>query len=131
LNRIILSIELIVLCGPAIALLALGIIFLPASLTALIFSPLNSGDLPIASLITIFGTWGAISFASLARYAYSKERSWPGRPIQWFGILLGLAACTVGLLTSTEHYIIFTFFAGPIIATAHLLYLSKSGNLAS
>jgi hypothetical protein len=131
LNRTILSIELIILCGPAIALLTLGIIFLPASLTALLFSPFNSGDLPIASLITIFGTWGIISLASLARYAYSKERSWPGRPIQWFGILLGLIACSAGLLTSTENYLIFTIIAGPIIATIHLLYLSKFGRLTS
>ena len=123
--------ELILLCGPAIALLALGIIFLPTSLTALIFSPSNSGVLPIVALITACGAWGTISLASLARYAYSKERSWPGRPIQWFGILLGLAACSVGLLTSTEHYIISIVFAGPIITTAHLLYLSRLDNMAS
>ncbi len=124
-NRIILSIELVVLCGPAITILVFEILFLPASLTALFFHPFNSGDWPAASLITICGTWGVISLANLARYAYKKAGKWPGRPTQWLGILLGLSACGVGLLTSTEHYIILAVFAGPIIATAHLLYLAK------
>ncbi|MNZ59091.1 hypothetical protein D3C78_771160 [compost metagenome] len=124
-SRIILSIELVILCGPAITLLALGILFLPASLTALFFHPFNSGDWPAVSLITICGTWGVISLANLARYAYKKEGKWPGRPTQWLGILMGLSACGVGMLTSTDHYIILAVLPGPIIATAHLLYLAN------
>lgn len=116
---------MVFLCGPAITLLFLGIMFLPASLTALFFHPFNSGDWSVASLITICGAWGVISLANLARYAYKKEGEWPGRPTQWLGILMGLSACGVGMLTSAGNYIVLAVFAGPAIATAHLLYLAK------
>src|SRR5690554_4503674 len=130
LNRVILAIELIILCGPASALLLLGITYLPLSLAMLVS---GREGLYIFSLITISGMWGFISLASLTWHTFSYENKWPGRPIQWFGIALGVTACVMGLSVSVlEKSEIMAFvFAGPILATAHLLYLSKKRGLAS
>ena len=64
-SRTILFLELIILCGPAIALLALGTMLLPVSLTALIFSSVDSDDLPKVSFIIISGIWGLVSLTGL------------------------------------------------------------------
>ena len=55
------------------------------------------------------------------------KKNWPGRPIQWFGIVLGLVACSAGLLNCIKNYDICAVLAGAIIATTHHLYLSKVG----
>ncbi|MNN79688.1 hypothetical protein D3C81_1963530 [compost metagenome] len=77
------------------------------------------------------GAWGAFSLANLAWHALSKESNWPGRPIQWFGIATGVAACILGLANLADSKIMLVVFSGPIIATVHLLYLSKRRNLRS
>lgn len=128
LNRVILAIELIILCGPASALLLLGITYLSISLAMLVS---GREGLYIFSLITISGMWGFISLASLAWHTFSYENKWPGRPIQWFGIALGVTACVMGLSVLENSEIMAFIFAGPILATAHLLYLSKKRGLAS
>lgn len=121
LNRIILSIEVIALCGPAIALIGLGILFLPA----LLIGATSSGNgWIIGALMIICGLWGLIALASLAWHALKKENGWSGRPMQWVGLLMGLASCIAGFATTTKHGVIDLIFLGPIIATLHLLYLS-------
>lgn len=70
------------------------------------------------------GTWGFISLANLALHTLSK-RNWLGHPVQWFGILLGIAACGIALSTMAKTKIMLLIFVGPIIAVVHLLYLSK------
>lgn len=127
-NRIILAIELIVLCGPAAALLSLGALYLPAFL---IGSVSGGGDWRLGSLMILCGTWGAISLVNLAWHTFSKKRNWPGRPIQWLGIATGVAACIFGLANLADSRIMLFIFSGPIIATVHLLYLSKIRNLRS
>lgn len=77
----------------------------------------------IASLITLCGMRATDSLVIM----HIVKKNWPGRPIQWFGIVLGLVACSAALLTGTKNYVIFAVCAGPIIATTHLLYLSKVG----
>ncbi len=77
--------------------------------------------------MTICGVWGSISLFNLAWHTLSKGNDWPGHPMQWFGITIGLITCMGGLFYSSENNIMLAVFGGPIIATAHLLYLSKFG----
>ena len=70
------------------------------------------------------GTWGFISMTNLALHILSKS-NWVGHPVQWFGILLGITACGIALSTMEKTKMIMWVFVGPIIAVAHLLYLSK------
>ena len=70
------------------------------------------------------GTWGFISLINLALHVLSK-RDWLGPPVQWFGLLLGIVACGIGLSTMTKPNVMLWVFIGPIIAVIHLLYLSK------
>ena len=128
LNRAILAIELIILCGPAVALLLLGISYLPISLAMLVS---GREGLYVFSLITVCGIWGFISLTNLAWHTFSHEEKWPGRSIQWFGIALGVTACVIGLSVLENSEIMVFVFAGPILATAHLLYLSKMHGLTS
>ncbi|WP_455232288.1 hypothetical protein [Geopseudomonas aromaticivorans] len=127
-NRIILAIELIVLCGPAAAILSLGVLYLPVFLLG---SVSGGGDWRLGSFIILCGTWGAISLANLAWHTLSKKSNWPGRPIQWFGIATGLAACILCLANLADSKIMLFIFSGPIIATTHLLYLSKIRKMGS
>lgn len=127
-NRIMLAIELIVLCGPAVALLSLGFLYLPVFLLG---STSGSGDWRLGSLMILCGAWGALSLTNLAWQTLSKKSNWPGRPIQWFGIATGVAACILGLANLADSKIMLSIFSGPIIATVHLLYLSKRRNLRS
>lgn len=127
-NRIMLAIELIVLCGPAVALLSLGFIYLPVFLLG---ATSGGGDWCLGSLMILCGAWGSISLANLAWHTLSKNSNWPGRPIQWFGIATGVAACILGLANLADSKIMLFVFSGPIIATVHLLYLSKRRNLRS
>ncbi|XFB05052.1 hypothetical protein AAGT13_12730, partial [Azotobacter salinestris] len=124
-NRIILAIELIILCGPAVSLLTLGALYLPALLMG---SVSGTGDWRTGAAIILCGVWGSISLANLAWHTFS-ESNWPGRPTQWLGITTGLTVCAIGLSIIKDSVIMFFIFLGPIIATAHLLYLSKSQKL--
>lgn len=124
-NRIILAIEFIILCGPAFSLLTLGTLYLPVFL----MGP-ASGDWRTGAAMILCGAWGSISLANLAWHTLGKK-NWPGHPIQWFGITTGLTVCTIGLSTIKGSAIMFFIFLGPIIATAHLLYLSKRQKLES
>jgi len=128
LKRFILSIELIFLCGPAVVLLGLGFIYLPASLLG---AASGKGDWHIGLMLTLCGAWGLISLANLAWYTFGKRCSWPGKPIQWAGIVIGFFSCIIGLVTFGERPIMLFVFAGPLIATAHLLYLTKKWSVVS
>lgn len=121
-NRIILAIELIALCGPAVSLLSLGLLYLPIFLMG---SFSGGGDWRLGALMILCGTWGTISLANLAWYTLRQKSNWPGRPIQWFGIAIGLVACIFGLANLAGSKIMIFIFFGPIIVTVHLLYLSK------
>ena len=126
-NRIILAIELIVLCGPAFSLVALGALYLPVFLTG---SASGTGDWRTGVAMILCGVWGSISLANLAWHTLGKK-NWPGHPIQWFGITTGLTVCAIGLSTIKGSAIMFFIFLGPIIDTAHFLYLSKRQKLES
>jgi len=126
--RVILTIELIILCAPAILILSLGVIYLPALLFG---SASGEGDWHIGLLMVCFGLWGFISLVNLARHTISKENNWDGRPVQWFGLILGFVACIIALSTMATNIIMLFVFIGPVIAAAHLLYLSKQCSLAS
>ena len=123
-KRAILAIELVILCGPAFVILLLGLLYSPV----FIFGSVSGrGDWHIAALMIFCGTWGFISLVNLALHTLSK-RNWLGHPVQWFGILLGIVACGIGLFTMAETKIMLLIFVGPIIAVVHLLYLSKTTN---
>ena len=131
LKRTLLILELIIFCTPALFFLALGIVFLPVSLGVLLGSvPLEStsgfGEQPLMSLVTIFGIWGAISLAGLVWSTLSNKRQWAGRPIQWFGIALGVISCMIGLTGFRASSLVGFTFVGPLIVTAHFLYLAKA-----
>jgi len=98
LKRVILAIELLVLCGPAVVMLSVGLVYLPAFILA---SVSERGDWDIGVLIIFFGVWGFVSLINLALHILSK-RNWLGHPVQWFGILLGIAACGIGLFTMAK-----------------------------
>lgn len=130
-KRTLLVLELILFCTPAVFFLALGIIFLPVSLGVLFgATPLEStsgfGDQPLMSLVTVFGIWGTVSLASLVWCTLSNQRQWAGRPIQWFGITLGVISCIIGLTSLRASSLMGFIFAGPLIVTAHFLYLAKA-----
>lgn len=120
-KRGILAIELLILCGPAFVMLLLGLLYSPVFIFG---SVSGKGDWYIGALMIIFGTWGFISLANLALHILRK-RNWPGHPVQWFGIILGIAACGIALSTVAKTKIMLLLFIGPIIAIVHLLYLSK------
>ena len=126
LKRSLLLVELIILCGPAIFLLGFGLIYLPTALTAAFFSS-KSDPWVVAFIMIVSGLWGTISLANLARHVYFRREWWPGRKTQWLGILLGLGGCAFGAFSSANNPVILLIFIGPVIATLHLLYVSKSG----
>ncbi|MDX2367156.1 MAG: hypothetical protein QNK36_01910 [Colwellia sp.] len=121
-KRAILAIELLILCGPAVVILSVGLLYLPA----FIFGSISGrGDWYIGALMIFCGTWGFISLVNLALNILSK-RNWMGHSVQWFGILLGITACGIALFTMANTKIMLLIFVGPIIAVVHLLYLSKN-----
>ena len=102
-------------------MLSLGLLYLPA----FIFGSVSGiGDWHIGVLMIFCGTWGFISLSNLSLHILSK-RNWVGHPVQWFGILLGIAACGIALSTMATTKIMLLIFIGPIITVVHLLYLSK------
>ncbi|WP_198263187.1 hypothetical protein [sulfur-oxidizing endosymbiont of Gigantopelta aegis] len=120
-KRVMLVIELLMLCGPAVVMLSVGLLYSPVFLFG---SVSIEGDWYIGALIIFCGTWGFISLGNLALHILSK-RNWLGHPVQWFGILLGIAASGIGLSTMTNTNFMLWVFVAPIIAALHLLYLSK------
>lgn len=80
-------------------------------------------DINLIAIMIFCGAWGFISLANLALHILGK-RNWLGHPVQWFGLLLGITACIV-LATMAKTITMLLVFVGPIIAVAHLLYLSK------
>jgi len=128
LKRVILAIELIILCGPAVAVLCIGVMYLPAFLLAAV--TVDSGDWGIGALMVICGLWGLISLASLVWHTFRKRSRWPGHPIQMAGLTIGCCACIIGLVTAGERTLLLFVFMAPLIATAHLLYLNKKKGVA-
>ena len=120
-KRAILAIELLILCGPAVAILSLGLLYSPVFIFGFVS---GKGDFSINALMIFCGTWGFISLANLALHILRK-RNWLGHPAQWFGMLLGITACGIGLSNMEKINIMLLVFVGPIIAVIHLLYLSK------
>jgi len=123
LKRVILMIELLILCGPATAMLCIGFLYSPVWVFG---SVSGSGEWSIGLFMTICGTWGLISLSNLSWSVIAKSRKWSGRKIQWIGIVLGISACLTGLVTLNDREIMLLIFTGPIIATLHLLYLNKN-----
>lgn len=120
-KRVILTIELLILCGPAFVMLLVGLVYSPVFVLAF-FS--ESADWDIGAIMIFCGAWGFISLINLALHVLSK-RDWLGHPVQWFGLLLGIVACGIGLSTMAKPNSMLWVFIGPIIAVVHLLYLSN------
>ncbi|WP_211483678.1 hypothetical protein, partial [Azotobacter chroococcum] len=93
----------------------------------------RAGSLNSAGLLFFINASGSKRQQPLANLAWHTlgKKNWPGHPIQWFGITTGLTVCAIGLSTIKGSAIMFFIFLGPIIATAHLLYLSKRQKLES
>lgn len=128
LKRILLSIEFLFLCGPAIALLLLGIVFSPVFL----FGTLQEkGDWYIGLLMTVFGAWGLLSLINLSWSVIFRIKKWSGKSVQWFGIISGLLVCLTGLIAFNDRASMFFTFLGPVILTLHLLYLDKNSSEVS
>lgn len=130
LKRMLLIMEILILCGPALYLLCIGVVAFPSFVFMTI-----AGDQKgyLWSLMIFSGVWGLISLTSVASHVISGGRRWPGRPIQWFGVGMGFTACTIGLFISF-HYaapVMLVIFPGPIVVAVHLLYLSKNGAQAT
>ncbi len=120
-KRTILAIELLILCGPALAFLLPGLLYSPAFIIGYLS---GRASWQIGGLLIIFGTWGFISIANLALHVL-RRKNWPGQPVQWFGLLCGIAASVIALTQMEKVDIKLLIFVGPIIALVHLLYLSK------
>jgi hypothetical protein len=71
----------------------------------------------------ICGTWGSISLINLALHVLRKI-SWSGKRIQWFGLTLGIIACSIAIVMTKDKFMMLVY-SGPIIAVVHLLYISK------
>lgn len=117
-KRTLLAIELIILCGPAIFIIFFGLLFSP-----LILLDATSRFDFVFVLIYFGGIWGFFSLANLTLHVFRKKH-WEGRGMQWIGILFGITACILGLITMKKASLLWVF-TGPIIAGLHLLYLSK------
>ena len=128
LRRILLVLEIILLCAHATALLCIGVLCLPITIIFLFDSKLYSGEISVLTspaiipIITVAGLWGFFSLLSLAWGVLVPRRKWAGRPMQWFGISLGIASCGLFFFYVGRSVI----FAGPIAAYVHLLCLSKN-----
>lgn len=119
LKRFLLAALLLVLCGPALALLLLGLPYLPVFLLGAIA---DRGHWAAGAVMTVGGAWGAVSLLGLAGHVLHGGRRWPGRPAQWCGLAAGLVACGTGLWTLAGAEPMGAVFAGPILATAWLLH---------
>ena len=101
----------------------MGMALLPLNILFILFSPLESGLLLISASMIIGGAWGLYSLFKLTQYAISTETGQLEPPTQWLGIKAGILTCFAGIYYSSG--LMFIVFLGPIIATAHLVYLYK------
>ena len=121
-NRGVLVIELVILCGPALAILSFGLLYSPIFVLG---SLAGKAPWQVGAILIICGTWGFISLANLALHVL-RRRNWPGRLVQWFGLICGIAAAVIAISLMEKANIEILIFLGPIIALAHLLYLTKN-----
>lgn len=126
LKKAALLIEIVILCGPAAALLAAGCLYLPAAVS---FSFRDSHFLYFVALI-ILGISGFIALGSLALHVIFNAQWWPGNQAQRVGIISGITASLIGLSTLGENHIIAAIFISPVFATAHLLHLSRKRDIS-
>lgn len=123
-KRTLLALELIILCGPAVFMLAFGLLYSPLLLLATFTN--KTTQFPITTVMVFFGTWGFVSLLNLVLHVFRKKH-WNATRYQWLGIVMGIAACIIGLFNMKKASMLL-FFIGPIIAGIHLLYLSKKYN---
>ncbi|WP_455233349.1 hypothetical protein [Geopseudomonas aromaticivorans] len=126
-RRVLILLEFLVLFGPAMALLGLGLMFLPVMILGVASGA--EGDWLIGSVVVICGSWGVVSAANLTFHLVANRR-WPGKPIQLFGLGLGAATCSVAAFAA-ESILEAVVFAAPIIATIHFVAMAKLGRSAS
>jgi hypothetical protein len=124
--KIAILIELVILCGPAAMLLVLGYIFLPVAIMSL------SRDIEFLYHIALstLGLIGFITLINLTFHIIFNVQWWPGRPIQWAGIISGIAALIIGLVFLGNNKLIAFSLITPVIFIAHLLYLSKKNYIS-
>lgn len=120
-KRALILLEFLCLFGPATAALCYGSIFLAPVLLAS-SSGLGS-DWLLGAAVIVCGSWGVVSASNLA-FHLAADRKWPGKPVQLFGLGLGVAACSVGLFI-TNPSLVGVVFAAPIVATIHFVVLVK------
>lgn len=120
-KRVQILLEFVCLFGPAIAVLSLGAIFLPPMLLAA--SSGAGGDWLLGAALVVCGCWGIVSAANLAFHLVA-DRHWPGKPVQLFGLGLGVAACSIGVFLGGASFAGIVF-AAPIVATIHFVALAK------
>lgn len=126
-KRALILLEFVCLFGPAIAVLCYGAIFLAPVLLA--SSSGLGGDWLLGVAVIVGGSWGVVSAANLAFHLVA-DRKWPGKPIQLFGLGLGVAACCFGVYV-TNPSLAGVVFAAPIVATIHFVVLAKRRRAAS
>lgn len=121
-KRALILLEFVCLFGPAIAALCFGAFFLVPMLLAS-SSGLGGGDWLLGTAVIVFGSWGVVSVANLAFHLVA-DRHWPGKPVQLFGLGLGVAACSIGVFLGGASFAGIVF-AAPIVATIHFVALAK------
>ncbi|THG86430.1 hypothetical protein E5198_01995 [Pseudomonas sp. A-1] len=120
-KRVLILLELVCLFGPATAILSVGAIFLPPMLLAT--SSASRDDWLLGTALVVCGCWGIVSAANLAFHLVA-DRHWPGKPVQLFGLGLGVAACSISLFLVGASFA-GAVFAAPIVATIHFVVLAK------
>lgn len=120
-KRVLILLEFVCLFGPATAILSVGAIFLPPMLLAT--SSGTKGDWLLGATLVVCGCWGTVSAANLTFHLVT-DRHWPGKPVQLFGLGLGMAACSIGVFLVGASFA-GVVFAAPIVATIHFVFLAK------
>jgi len=116
--------EIVALFGPATLFLFLG----PIGAVAFFANP--SGESALLVTTVVLGFWGLFTVLHLAAHVLDSEHRLPSRKALLFGIGAGVVACTLAMWVVRDTPWMIAVFFGPVIGAAHLLYLSRTHNVA-
>jgi len=121
--RILILLEVVLCFGPATLMLALGILFIPATIFG--FSSVEAQSI-LLLLPIIGGALGLVALICIVLHLFNPTQCYIKPPKMRVFILCGLAAIIYSFLMLGSNRYGWVFYLLPVLATIHLTYLGRA-----